>query len=745
MVNLEQKILTGVDAILGEGGFAATRSKDFSYSKQQHAYARLAGQGYARFDIATGRTAINMLQAATGTGKTLGYLVPLMLFAAYSHRRVRVAVSTYTRQLQKQISNKDAELAAGCVQQLTGQRLTVRVRLGMGNFVSAVRAARQRELLLEENETRFGEAIQFLDSLIDWIGYEDHGMLRNSGLLYDFIEQSGYSDLPEGIVIERITLNRNCPENEMLAYQTMVEATKSADVLIVNHALLVLNAYRWCSLLDSLEGDDQRRIAVLVCDEADRLPDAAESVIGGDIALHNLLSACEDSGLPNVKEASQKLFDFVKDMKIPSRDAMAIKDRTELCLNIDKTLTVLRPAAEATAALLIKRGQNSVDQTHLKKQEQLAEFVDKVNDLQAVVNAIREHENAAVISWSPIRAYPSLRIGKADPGRILGRMWNSQSKVRYEELFNLPRRAYLDAVLFTSATLETPGRDLPKAFDEFADTIGVIRHPKRGDEGGTSIHNVCDDLFARFEPSKFGQISFVLADPRVPNPTLKDINAEIFGSNPTWLDYAAMMIRTAKMAGGRTLVLVLSWNDTFELEKRLKGLPNLLVHQKGRPLQEYKEQYVATSGAVLISPSAWEGVDLPGLVNHLVITRIPYVPPDTSLAQIKRLTFEKMGYSNDKIERILSNIAESATRRKLAQGIGRGLRRKEDSVTLWIADPRFPMPEGFSESLSPIIMSGLNHRSRPILRNCIPARFLDTTYREASICLLNGKLYKPSN
>jgi ATP-dependent DNA helicase DinG len=191
--------------------------------------------------------------------------------------------------------------------------------------------------------------------------------------------------------------------------------------------------------------------------------------------------------------------------------------------------------------------------------------------------------------------------------------------------------------------------------------------------------------------------------------------------------------------------LTLSWRDNVALANRLRDLPGLIEHRCGQPLREALDQYTddARPNAVLLSPGAWEGVDLPGKIAHLVITRIPFPPPNNAMALHRRVSLEGLGFAKDKINSIVHNEQETTTRRKLSQGIGRGIRKVTDSVTLWVADPRFPMPDSFSDSLDDVLLAASTHHRRPILRECIPVRFRETTYLQSAIWLAEGRKHFP--
>lgn len=751
MEKLEQELHAGIQAILGENGLAVRDGAgEFIFNPQQFDYANRTASSFCRFDESTGKSSLLMLQAATGTGKTLGYLVPLMLFAAYTKKRV--AVSTYTRHLQHQILNKDAVKAARWIQEYTGIELSVCRRIGKSNYVSPEGCARLIEALTKEDAKRFAEGIHFVEELLEWAedagGDEVTGENEDAGddsdktgILDDFMEDRRVEVLPDGVKRQDITFKNGEKGAVENLYQTDLERSKAADVLIVNHALMVVHAYRWSSkILDAEEG---RPISVAVFDEADRLERTVESIIGADVSINHVMRVTEKVGNlladKSLVTPIKVLHDHVMAQKIPSAGGRAIKASDSLYSLMDATLKVMQPAAKSWC-------ENEGDLVTPKSEENaalMADFADITNDLLRIRNAVNEDGNVAIVSWSPIRAYPSLSVGRPNPGRLLSRMWSLPKENSNDPTAEiLPLRGYLDAALFTSATLAVSGKSMPEAFDDFSGSVGIVRRPLKG--SNTPIHNVQVDLMHSFQPGKFGEMSFVLADPNVNNPTVANNDADevLRESDPKWLDYCAEMIRAAKQSGGRTMVLTHSWRDTIALEKRLENMPGLIVHKRGDPLRASLPRYKTEEGAVLISPSAWEGVDLPGMVNQLVITRIPFLPPDRAEQANLRIFLAAKGYSEDKISSILYARDAINTRRTLEQGFGRGLRAPSDKVTVWIADPRFPFPEVFYESLDPVLMNAPVRPVRAVLRSCIPRRFLETTYPHARIFLENGNLHE---
>ena len=88
-----------------------------------------------------------------------------------------------------------------------------------------------------------------------------------------------------------------------------------------------------------------------------------------------------------------------------------------------------------------------------------------------------------------------------------------------------------------------------------------------------------------------------------------------------------------------------------------------------------------------------EGLDLPGLISHLVISRIPFPNAgDLRLKVLKQELIEARGKSESEATGIMLAKAARVARARLKQGIGRAIRQSSDAATVWFADARFPQP-----------------------------------------------------
>lgn len=735
MSELEKKLLQVVDSVLGPNGkMARSKPSDagkrtFRYNRKQHEYAKVVVHGFCRYDEAEKTAAVNMLQAATGTGKTLGYLVPAFAYSALTGERVMV--STFTKALQQQIMKNDAPRAQQWVQEEIGVCVNFARRVGRSSYLSAS-ACRELQSIFDGDDDVEEDAVEFVSGLIKWLDDSQQDIPTIEDYLADI---GGNSLLPAGLDAKSLCLSASSPADEIEAYEQGMKEAHSADVLIVNHALVMLDASRWAKILNP-----ERQASILICDEADRLTDAAESVLGADISMHRFNRLAQDIAasfdLPKITECVANLYDAVMAIE-PGIEKMAQLPAI-LETRISGVLATIKPHVEKFACMM----NSPQGELSSHSQALLADFCDSYNDLASVQKASSDKGNIGIISWSPVRHFPSLRVGHPEPAKVITRLVSPRNWDTSENDIVMPPRSYLKAVVFTSATLATPGRSLPMAFDAFADTVGIIRHCKAGMT--RPIHNVTADLYRIFDaPSDFGEMFFVLPAPDVPLPTVQVVEdrEDVSISNPLWLDYTAAMIREAVASGGKTLVLTLSHADTQALGERLQGLDGLIVARPGDSMSGLKQQYLNQASAVMISPGAWEGIDLPGEVQNLVITRIPFGSMNGFRLSLKEAVLRHSGYSEDKIQSIKFAQLNAEARRRFIQGLGRPIRQRDDRVEVWIADARFPYPESFSSTLDDVLMVR-RPRVLKAFAGVIPERFEDN-FNASRLFLSSGIVHTP--
>ena len=294
------------------------------------------------------------------------------------------------------------------------------------------------------------------------------------------------------------------------------------------------------------------------------------------------------------------------------------------------------------------------------------------------------YRGAAVVATRDGYAFEVLAL---DPGRVL-------------------RRTYEDRkTLFVSATLAVGSGD----FEPFLRSVGVHR--------SAGMHPLHAEIV------NFGSMAFVLAERSVPSPFGEDGERD-----SAFDDYAESVVRAAMDEGGRVLVLTPSFADVDEMTRRIAGI---IVHRRGEALAFHLDTVRSSPDGVLVTPAAWAGTDLPGLLDHVVILRIPFPPPHAGREDLLRRLLEARGHDGTSAKGILHGRSRRETIRRLAQGLGRGIRTPDDRVKVWIADPRFPLPDTLTLDPRLLTGQGLAARHRDLSR-AIPRRFGDA-YASAEI------------
>jgi ATP-dependent DNA helicase DinG len=223
-------------------------------------------------------------------------------------------------------------------------------------------------------------------------------------------------------------------------------------------------------------------------------------------------------------------------------------------------------------------------------------------------------------------------------------------------------------------------------------------------------------------PASFGTMTFRLADRSAPLPFTAGVTADA-----RFFAYAAQMVREAA-AGGRTLVLCASYADVDELAAWLPD--GTIAQRRGQRLGPLVERFRAEPAGVLVTPAAWAGLDLPYLIDNVVIVRLPVPRPDELREAVLTQALERRGRTGVDARAVLANEARADTMRRLTQGMGRGIRAADEHCMVWIADPRFPLPAAMTADLRRRLTQGAAIGWEELAK-AIPLRFREGGVRSA--------------
>ena len=590
---------------------------------------------------------VTLTQAAPGTGKTIALLAPVMALAALQQRHGvrthRVALSTSTNHLTRQILETDAPRVNGALEALGYPVISVATRAGRRQFIDHDRVERALARLDGREEGADGRSLEALGAFATFAEAEEHGVF-----------------LPPGLRADALCVTARSSASAAAVFAESRQAARAADVVLTNHALVLTDCRLGGRVLGAAGAPE-----TMLFDEADALPEVARSVADDQIALSLVRDLVEGV---DARERCEALAGLCRE---------ATRDGTHRLLaqcarrrEILELVGRLRVALESAAS-----AKDDVAEEAELLRERLAYFEASAQSPFAM---------AAIAAGGN----PALAVIHREPVRLLRR---------------LLRRTR--AAFFVSATLAAPSAT--SSPNDFLRALGIapgMRAPARLNFAG----------WRDLEPRRFGRMRFRFADRSIPGPF--DRGAEGPVSHRGHIEYVARAIEEARKTG-RVLVLCTSYALVDELAA---GLADAIVHVRGARLGSCLDAFRADARAVLLTPAAWSGVSLPGLVDHVVIPRIPYRPYAVR-DEARRGFLARFGIPPAAAEGLVVSDRGAAARRKLAQGIGRGLRGSGESCTVWLLDPRFPLPKSMARAIGgPGQGQAVNHLQ---FINCIPARF----------------------
>lgn len=731
-------------------------------------------------------THVLAIEAETGVGKTIGALVALCdrlarHLVAGEEYLARGALSTYTVALRRQITGKDLLVALRAVEIATGQKLEWAEYWGANQFVSQqgishlldemldAKTIKRRKYSGKDFESDLSRLREILRS---WYPpdapeseLERKGVYFGTRLLPLLKAQLG---IPEDEPLLKIKLDRELMGtfDEVVGYpeyQNLREAVRGAHLVLLSHAATLLNGMRRFSLVGN-----EKPLTYLVMDEAHKIPDAAKALAKRSISLSNVESLLDavsgHAGIPAVEVAqARKSVQVMKDALEKAYPGDGWLDGREDALLYDEilpgTTTTIqdvlsdgRKIDNLSAAMKAFAGKVNLaavsqlaDDVVLSTHELLRAAVE-ISDFQDAMSGGNQYSQIVGVYWSPVKHKPSLLLTAMNPGRLIARYWRHYPG---DALADEAYAGYLSAAVITSATLPSmPDLGLfGKKVQDFPDGGELENLPKFAWQVSPHIHGSIEKP-ERVEPAgRFGRMRFVLTPASAPQTMLVESEA-VFSEdadgmryvNPEWeAEHLIPMLKSmmdAMRPEDRAVVLTPSYADINEIVKHLKGTPyagRLLPQTRDIPMLALAKAYQRPEsvGKVMISAGGWEGIDLPGMVQHLMLVRIPRPPVDPLMARALRQHYLKRR-GEKYVSGILHNQSRVATVNKLRQGIGRGIRKWDDDVTVWIADKRFGVHADVSKGHADLRLAGCKPIST--YRSVIPARFEDA-FREAKFFL----------
>jgi ATP-dependent DNA helicase DinG len=592
-----------------------------------------------------------LVQAGTGTGKSLGYLAPALTHAVAHENRVIVATATLA--LQAQLAHKDIPAVLDSAEKVLPRRPRTAVLKGRSNHACLYRVrdgARpdQDALLTGEQLTEQARAATpGTDSelgaevvmLREWA--EDQAAHHQLGDRDDAPDHSPRAWAQVSVPV-RECLGTRCIFHDECLFEAAREKARDADLVVTNHALLAIDALNGGTVLPEHD--------VVIIDEAhevvDRFTGAASATLAP--ALVNSVARRASSWLDD--DLATDLLDQtdVLSEALEATEPGRVTDPESSLIVAAQTLRdVSRQAVSAMG-----RGDDGESDTAGAERVQAQGAVREIFETAERIANLA----AADVVWISESEYAG-RAAQVAPLKVAGLM-------RASVLADT-------TTVLTSATLKIGGD-----FTAVARDVGLQpaeRVQARPEALDTEMAWRGVDVGSPFDYRRQA-ILYVGRD--LPRPG-RD------GISPKALDDLAELVWAA---GGRTLGLFASQRSAVAAAEHVrKALPSLPVMCQGEGhLAGLTRRFIAEPEACLFGTlSLWQGVDVPGDTCRLVvIDKIPFPRPDDPLMQARSQAVTAAGGNG------FMTVSAGHAALLLAQGSGRLIRRGDDRGVVAVLDPR---------------------------------------------------------
>jgi len=612
-------------AVLGPYGLLSKASEGYEHRPQQIAMARLVRRALEEHRYA-------LVEAGTGTGKTLAYLLPAILCGR------RVVVSTATKTLQEQIIHKDLPL----LREASGLDFSATVMKGRSNYLCRSRMDRAEE------DPRFTlpshEDVRTFATLRAWSLETAEG-------------DRAELDLPEGLALWRelsatseTCTGQKCPRHEDCFVTLMRRRASESDLVIVNHHLFFADLALRTAPGPGKGAEVIPRYDAAIFDEAHALEDVATEFFGftaSDWRIADLVRDAERVLGEESFEAGVSL--RLSRLERLSKDLFGTVERL-LPKEGDPTRRMTRAQAKGLEA-----PSQAVQEVLLSVKAALAQSEDP--DVQGVARRCKEvaddlkflvaANEPGYVFWAEARS--RARFLRAAPIDVAGEL--------QERLFK-----NTDSAVFTSATLATQG-----SLDFVKKRLGLADR-----ETGADLYAV--DSLVLDSPFDYRSQAALYTPTHLPDPT-----------DPAFIAAAAEEIfELCAITGGRAFALFTSLRNMNEAYRLLEArLPFRVLLQGERPKQALIDDFKERPSVLFASQSFWEGVDIPGeALSLVVIDKLPFASPADPVvaARIDELK-EKGADAFGEYQLPQAALA-------LRQGFGRLIRTRRDRGIVAVLDNR---------------------------------------------------------
>jgi ATP-dependent DNA helicase DinG len=680
-----------IEALLKPGGDISHSLNGYEDRPQQVEMIDYVCQAFNENKVST-------IEAGTGTGKTLAYLLPSIYWSIQN--RERIVVSTNTINLQEQLIKKDIPFLRNVLREKF-EAVLVKGRNNYACLRKVDELQSDMDMLVDEEERN-----EILN-LIDWARHSPDG------------SKSDLSYIPKDDIWEKISadsdtcLHNRCRHHRECFVNKARRQATAAHILVVNHHLLFADLairYQLSSMDEVAILPPYQRI---IFDEAHHLEDVATHYFGSRVTrntitriisrLYRLHRGLYRGYLQNLRNKileikaghSDPIFDKILDM-ISSRvipDAAALTENTDFVMDniffsiengLNKRLTEetkIRLLPNVVEQIFNASGLAQQVKEYLQMMKSFSQSISTLiesiykiqkyteEDLSYLIIEIKAQSERLALAGETIREVIFdedekeirwLELRPSTRGRNIIRFLKSPLFV--DEMLRSAVYDVFDTVVMTSATLT-----VDNSFDFFAARVGI-----------QALENKRKTALIVPAPFDFEKQVILAVPVDLPEPNHPAFSVES----------ANVIFKSLTISEGRAFVLFTSYgllNIIFNRISESLGMIGIRALKQGTVNRhELLRQFMTDKTSVLFATdSFWEGVDVMGeALESVIITKLPFKVPNEPVIEARYEAIEKDGGN------AFMDYAVPLAVIKLKQGFGRLIRSKTDRGCVIILDKR---------------------------------------------------------